>query len=201
MEVGAETAACVAAEGYRFAYFYILVGFYEYFRQVAVDCFKTVGVTEDYIVPVASAFEVCEAYTSGECGINRVAGLQFEVDSLMFATEAWTVAVGGGHISGAGHREVAYVDGLHVGYFHSGICIDAFAVPAFGVDVEFGFGFILEQVVKEVLCILHRDLVPDVFLSCDEIFVLGRMGAWQAVGLRCDADCCNGCECCYCKFP
>ena len=46
VEVGAETAACVAAEGYRFAYFYILVGFYEYFRQVAVDCFKTVGVTE-----------------------------------------------------------------------------------------------------------------------------------------------------------
>ena len=94
----------------------------------------------------------------------------------MDTTETGTIAVRGGHIPGCGHGEIAYIDYLGVGDIHSGVCVDAFGLPSFGVDIKFRFLFLFEKIVDKGFGLLNGDLVADVFLFGDEALMLGVVG-------------------------
>lgn len=181
VEVGAEGAAGVAAEGDGFAGFHILIVFHKEFREVTVYGFEAVGVTEDYVVAVAFALEVGQTYAAVEGSADGVAGLQFQVNALVDAAETGTVTVGGCHVAGGRHGEPADVNDLGVRHFLANVSVDAAGVPSFGVDIQFGFFLLFEEVVDEVLSFLYGNLLLDVFLFGDEILVLGVVGGGEFV--------------------
>ncbi len=73
--------SCVAAKCDGVACLYVLVGFNEEFREVAVNCFEAVGVTNDDIESVAfsAALVAGESNLAVKCCANRVAYLYFQV--------------------------------------------------------------------------------------------------------------------------
>ena len=135
MEVRTGWASCIAAKSDGIAGFNIVVGFHEEAWQVSVHCFKSVFVTHDHIVSVASAFIAGETHLAVKRGTDGVAYLHFEVDPLVHTAETTAIAVGWSHISRSGHGEIGYVDHLWVGHDWIGVGVDELAVPTFGIYV------------------------------------------------------------------
>ena len=155
MQMGAETAACVAAQRYRFANFDILIGFHENLRQMTVDRFQTVGVTQNHIMAITLTLEIGKAHATVKRCIDSIADLQFEVDTLMLAAEARAVAIRRSDITRTRHCKLADVDHLAVGHRQTGIGVDTARIPPLGVDIKFRLLLIFEKVVKKILCIFY----------------------------------------------
>ncbi len=77
MQVRAGASSGISAKSYRFAGFYILVGFHKEFGEMSVDSLKPVGVTYDDIIPVAFSLKVRKAHSAVKSGSYGIAYMQF----------------------------------------------------------------------------------------------------------------------------
>ena len=92
MKVRAERTSCVTSQSDGFARFHLLVDGDELFGEVTVDGFETVRVTNHHIVSVASGIVAHHAHFTVKSGDNRVAGINFNVQTFVHAAEGGTIA-------------------------------------------------------------------------------------------------------------
>ena len=200
VEVRAGGAAGVAAECNGVTGLDVCVGLYEEFREVTVDCLKVVGVAEHDIVAVAAALEVGDTDAAVECGADSVADVHLEVNAFVLTAETAAVTVGRCDVAGCRHTEFRYVDFCCLRHGDACVAVHELAVPAFGIYVEFGLFFFVEELFEVFRSIFYR--YACVALVGEQLSVLRLMPVGQTVvlcrGSECEEQC--GCECYYCNF-
>lgn len=161
VKVWTGASASVAGESDWLTSFHVLVRLHKEAREVTINCFKAVFVTNDYIEAVATAFVFCEADASAECCIDGIANGCADVNTLVHAFEARAITVRRGyHCLFDWHHIVLNIDALAVGHCGFFVRIYQAAFPTFGVDVRFWF-----NVFPEFLGILLAFFEVDSFVN------------------------------------
>lgn len=160
MQVRACAAACVASERYRVSCFDELVGFYKEAAEVAVDGFKPVVVTYDYVVTITSSFVFRESDFSGECSADGVSNLEFKICAVMHTAKSRAISIIRGDVSGARGLEFRYVDIVVVWDCDCvPVGVYAFAVPKCVEDLVVHRGFARFYLIEKDVVVLDLEWI------------------------------------------
>ena len=174
VEVWACTTAGISAECDGIAGFHNLIGLNQSACEVAVNSLKAVGVTQDHIIAIAFSLIISETNFSVKGSPDCIFHPDAYVDTLVHTAELGTVAVIGGNLTAMRNAISRNVDHFAVGNVLLFEWVNAFGVPAFGVDVELRLN-IIDQVDVGVL-FNQFDLVLGLALRGQQLLVHLRVG-------------------------